>query len=445
MKTFLIVKLDTPCTLDKSVMHVPAAEPLNFALSLCEASADETVRVVMLGLEQTVMEVGDHTIEVIPYYGQPSKLKEYLEEDTQIIIWQGRNVVDINTDRPASQLDSIPMLTKPRFSAYFEKLNFLKLWQVSMYNLLCSSYVKDLEMFCIITDVRLPLVDLYKVDKTVVNGPLPKGIKLVTQCHKHDDYMAYHNQHGNGIPWLETDIREYLYMFKSSCYMPLHSLPIWSHVDARKRNQDRAFGKYSRTTHSICQIQSLKYLDEYRIEQLQELVRRCDGDVVLMGRLGHDEKAIIRQKFPQWADKMLEIAEGASDEPLAFHFAAEQLLRFKSSLVITDGRYSRFGLMPNRLIEAIATHTIPVVHPMVYKNTDALSTEIITQLETVVKTVGQISDGTYDSLVTMLRRQLYCSYHETFGIKVSEQNIKELSITEVALVTGTSTKTDIGR
>jgi hypothetical protein len=416
MKTFLLAKLDTPCTLNKSVMHVPSAEPLNFALSLCDSTTDETIHVVMLGLEHSKLEVGEHTIEVVPYYGQTNRIKDIVDSDTQVIIWQGRHIVDVNLDRPSSQLNSIPVITKPRVAAYFEKLNMLTLWQINLYNLLSSTLLKDCKMHCIITDVRLPLIDVHKVDKVAVPQPLPKGIILLTQTYKADDYMLYHNAHGHGIPWLESTISDYVYQFKHAKYIPLHSLPIWSHVDARKKNELRTFGRYDRDQFAVCQIQSMKYLDEYRIEQLQELVRRCDGKVSIMGRMGHDEKAVIRQKFPVHAELLLSLVAGSSDEPIAFHEAAEQLTRFERSLVITDGRYSRFGLMPNRMVEALATHTMPMVHEMVYRNTDSLVTSIIEEIDQCIYENGSVSVSIYDRLINLLKRQLLLSYGKIFDI-----------------------------
>ena len=97
MKKFVIIKLDAPATLTSKAWRVPTAEPINFAKALIDAS-EETVDVCLIGQTQKSIEVGDFgTIRTVAYFGDPKSVKDEFDEDTKVILWQGRPCYGANS------------------------------------------------------------------------------------------------------------------------------------------------------------------------------------------------------------------------------------------------------------------------------------------------------------------------------------------------------------
>jgi hypothetical protein len=377
MKKFAIVKLDCPCTLVKSAMRVPEAEPLNFAKALIDSLPDETVDVVMLGHAQDQIEYNDNgTIRTVPYFGNPKSIKDEFDDDTKIIIWQGRHIFNVEMPSTPSQIGAQPHLVNPWSAGDYERLCMVKIWQVQMYNLLSSAVIPDeCKMFFLVTDLRLPLIELNKVDPVAVPKPLPKGIILLTQAHQADAYNKWQAKYGNGLNYPEMDITDYMYNFDNVMYLPLHALPIWSHTQYRKHIADKH-------KCSIFQVQSMKYIDDYRKKKLGQALKFVDGKCTLHGRFLSAERGIVVAAYPDFADSLLEHCIDNSDKPNECFFDSTQILAdHQASLIITDQRYARFGLCPNRFVEAIATGTIPLHVKGVFEHCDDTLKSIVKDLD----------------------------------------------------------------
>lgn len=376
MKKFIIVKLDCPCTLVKSAMRVPEAEPLNFAKALIDALPNETIDVVMLGHAQDQIEYDDNgTIRTVPYFGNPKTLKDEFTDDCKVIIWQGRHIFNVEMPSTPSQLGSQPHLVNPWCAGDYERLCMLKIWQIQMYNLLSSAVVpEDAKLFFLVTDLRLPLIELNKVDPIAVPKPLPKGIVLLTQAYHADAYNKWQAKYGTGLTYPEMNITDYMYEFKETMYLPLHALPLWSHRQFAKRIEDK-------TKPAIFQVQSLKYIDDYRKKKLGEALKFVDGNCTLHGRFLSAERGIVVAAYPDYADKLLEnCIDNSNKASESFFDSARILAEHRASLIITDQRYARFGLCPNRFVEAIAVNTIPLHVKGVFDNCDDTLKSIVDEL-----------------------------------------------------------------
>lgn len=357
MKRFLIVKLDTPCTLKNSAMRVPQAEPVNFAKALIQANPDETIDVCMLGTYQDTMEHGHFgTIRIVPYFGDPRQLKDEIDETTRIIIWQGRHVFNVSQPTDPMTVSAKPVLMEPFNAGDYERIQLYKVWQVMMYNLLSSNVIpEEAQKYCIVTDVRCPMVELNKIDPIAVPKPLPKNIVLVTQAYHADEYLKWYLKYCNAMPYPEVNIADYTYQFKKAIYLPLHSLPIMSHAKHRKLLADK-------TGTSIFQVQSLRYIDDYRKRSLRNALKFVDGNCTLHGRFRSEERGVVVAEFPLYVDKLLAQLIDNSDNPAeSFHDSAKILSNYQASLIVTDQRYARFGLCPNRFVESIAVGTVPLL------------------------------------------------------------------------------------
>lgn len=356
MKKFVILKLDTPCTLVESAMRVPTAEPVNFAKALIDANPDETVDVCLLGHEAKQIEVGmTGTIRTVPYFGEPRSIKDEFDDDVKVIIWQGRHVFGVSMPSTPTELGSHPALVSPYCAGDYERLCLVKIWQVQMYNLLSSSVMPtNCQKFFLVTDLRLPLVELNKVDSVAVPKPLPKGIILLTQAFHHEEYNKWQAKFGNGMNYPETDLTDYTYRFDKSMYLPLHVLPYWSHKQFVKNYA-------SKTGLSIFQTQSIKYMDDYRKSKLGKALKFVDGKCTLHGRFRAAERGVITANYPDYSDAIFERLIDNSDKYSECFFDSAQILStYQSSLIVTDERYARFGLVPNRFVEALSVHTIPL-------------------------------------------------------------------------------------
>lgn len=356
MQKIVILKLDTPCTLVESAMRVPTAEPVNFAKALVEAHPDETVDVCLLGHAAKQIEVGDNgTIRTIPYFGDPRSIRDEFDDDTKVILWQGRHLLTVQMPTTPTQLGAQPTLMNPWCAGDYERLCMVKIWQVQMYNLMSSNVISDkCKKYFIVTDLRLPLIELNKIDSVSVPKPLPKDIILLTQAYHHEEYNKWQAKYGNCMTYPEMNLADYTYEFKRSEYLPLHVLPLWSHEQfAMEQNMKRRV--------SIFQVQSMKYIDDYRKKKLGEALKFVDGNCTLHGRFRSDERGIVVAAYPKYADKLLANCIDNSDNPSECFFDSARILAdHQASLIITDERYARFGLCPNRFIEALAVGTIPL-------------------------------------------------------------------------------------
>lgn len=400
MKKLIIVKMDTPCTLKESAQRVPQAEPVNFAKAIIAANPNETVDVVMLGLTVDQMEYGNNgTIRIVPYYGNPTTMKSEIDEDTKIIFWQGRH--SISCQMPTSPYESGAnfALLEPYNAPDYERLNLIKMWTVMMYNFMSSAVVlNECQKFFILTDARIPLLELNKIDPIAVPKPLPKNIILVTQTYHADSYMQWQNKYGNAYWYPEADIADYMYQFKKAVYLPLHSLPLISHSKFNKPLSQK-------TGVSIFQVQSLKYIDEYRRKKLGTALKYVDGNCTLHGKFGAPEKGIVVSYYSEFADKLLARCIDNSNTTECFHDSAKILSNYQASLIITDARYARFGLCPNRFVEAVAVGTIPLITPDVMVNCDPVLKDCIKILDIcpektkIQKTTFEIQGDKYKVVV----------------------------------------------
>jgi hypothetical protein len=113
----------------------------------------------------------------------------------------------------------------------------------------------------------------------------------------------------------------------------------------------------------------MKYIDSYRKKKLGEALAYVDGNCTLHGRFRSDERGIVVASYPKYAETLLANCIDNSDTPSeCFTDSAKVLADHQASLIITDERYARFGLCPNRLVEAIAVNTVPLVVPGVLDN-----------------------------------------------------------------------------
>lgn len=431
MKKYVILKLDTPLTLVPSAMRVPQAEPVNFAKALIDAAesgaegkegleaelAMETVDVCMLGHAAKSKAYGRcGTIRTVPYFGDPKSVKDEFADAT-IIIWQGRHIFNVSMPSTPMQLGAQPTLVNPYSAGDYERLCMVKIWQVQMYNLLASAVIPDVcEKYFIVTDLRLPLIELNKIDPVSVPRPLPKGITLLTQAYQHEAYNAWQSKYGNGLSYPEIDLTDYTYKFAKSAYLPLHALPIWSHCAHAKPISDKL-------DKSIFQVQSIKYVDDYRKKKLGDALKLVNGNCVLHGRFGAAERGIIVSTYPEYSEELLENCIDNSNAPSeSFFDSAETLSKYKYSLIITDQRYARFGLCPNRFAEALAVGTIPIPVKGVFDYCDDTLRDIVNELDTYAPidryagdAVCKVLDIKYAAATEQLRRQLIdCLHHFIF-------------------------------
>lgn len=360
MKHYLILKLDTPCTTIESAMRVPQAEPINFAKAIIDAGATvgEQVTVSLLGISTQSMSYGQSgTIRILPYFGQPNSIKSYLgqaDEKTEVIIWQGMHIISAPMLEGPNDLEAKLQLTDPYAADCYARLSMCKMWQVMMYNLASSSVLEGLPMYFLTTDARLPLLDLNKVNPAIVKEPLPKGIKMLTQAHQATQFMRWHNKYGNAQNYNECCLPDYVYQFEEVAYLPMHALPIWSHSKHRKD-----FAK-KQNKRAIFQVQSLKYMDEFRKSSLQKTIDLVQGRCTLHGRFLAAERAIALTMLSNYTDNLQGYIIDNSASAESFHDAAKKLADYQASLIITDQRYMRYGLCPNRFVEALAVGTLPV-------------------------------------------------------------------------------------
>lgn len=374
-KSILILKLDTPCTLTYSAMRVPQAEPVNFAkacIDACEAVGD-VCSVCMLGhaaQEEAYGSMG--TIKVLPYFGEPDSIKNHVNEDTEVILWQGMHAMSVPQPTSPAERGGKPQLMDPYAADCFQRLSLVKVWQIMMYNLASSKVLSVCKnMYFLLTDARLPLIELNKVAKWAVPNPLPKHIKLLTQACCANEFMDWHNKWGNGQWYYECNIADYVYQFEQAAYLPLHALPIWSHSKYHKNIADKTVDR------AIFQAQSIKYMDDYRLSCLKKAIKQVKGKCTLHGRFLAEERAIAQYALGNCGNDLVEHLIDNSQSAESFFDSAQTLAEHLASLIITDARYQRFGLCPNRLVEALAVGTAPVCDKSVVQNCDTLLRDIV--------------------------------------------------------------------
>jgi hypothetical protein len=345
MKRIVLLKLDTPLTLIESAQRVPQAEPINFAKALIESVTDMDFEICLFGVSAQQLTIKNSVIKVIPYFGDINHaLKNIIDEDTSVIIWQGRQIVQVNTSTNPNETESSVTLLDSWHSEYYEKLSMLKSWQVQMYNLI-AKLPEESKKFFILTDCRIPLIELHKIDSVAVPKPLPKDIMLVTQAHLHNAYRKWANKWGNGKAWDEENQGDYVYQFKESTYIPLHCLPLISHTKYTKPLAEKI-------NKPVFQMQSIRHMDDYRKKKLKSAIEHFNGDVVLDGQFNHKDKATVYYEFPEHADLL---SKNAIDLQSSFYAGAKNLSNYTKSIVVTDARYARFGLCPNRFVRSSAS------------------------------------------------------------------------------------------
>jgi hypothetical protein len=399
-------------------MRVPTAEPMNFAKALIDANPNESVDVCMLGLENKTLEYGDFgTIRTVAYYGEPKTMKDEFDDDTRLIIWQGRHQANTHVPTDPNVHHAKLELVCPYQAGDYERLSLVKTWQIQMYNLISSSVIpKDCKKYFLVTDLRLPLLDLHKVDPVAVPNPLPKDIVLITQAKFHKEYAAWQEKWCNGMLFEEVDISDYMYHFKSSMYLPLHILPLMSHSQFRKSFEQK-------TRPAIFQVQSIRYVDDYRKKRLHEAVKFVKGHCTLHGRFRSEERGIVVATFPEYADVLLENLIDNSNNPAECFFDSAQILAdHQASLVITDQRYARFGLCPNRFVEALAVNTVPLVVKGVMQYCDDT-------LQTVMQLLDIDPERTIVKQTTNINKPYELEFYDKDGVKLDnvllESNMKQ--------------------
>ena len=392
MLKIVYLKLDTPCTLTESAMRVPTAEPINFAKAFIEANKTESVDICMLGLENKQIEYGDFgTIRTVAYFGDPRSIKDEFDENAIVILHQGRHIIGTSIPTMPNTIGSKMALTCPYQAGDYERLSLVKTWQVQMYNLISSAVVpENCKKYFLVTDLRLPLLDLHKVDPVAVPKPLPKDIILLTQAKYHKEYSAWQEKWCNGMLFSEINISDYMYHFKKSMYLPMHILPLMSHSQFCKPIEQK-------TMPAIFQVQSIRYVDDYRKKMLSKAIKFVKGHCTLHGRFRSEERGIVVATFPEYADMLLEHVIDNSNNPAECFFDSAKILAdHQASLIITDQRYARFGLCPNRFVEALAVNTVPLVVDGVMDYCDDTLHEVMNYLDirpdlTVVKQTGDIN------------------------------------------------------
>lgn len=363
-------------------MRVPQAEPINFAkacIDACEAVGD-VCTVMLLGhaaQEEAYGSMG--TVKILPYFGNPDTIKSYVNEDTNIIIWQGMHAIAVPQPISPAEQGSKPQLVDPYAADCFQRLSLTKVWQVMMYNLVSSKLLEQCKnMYFILTDARLPLLELNKIAKWSVPNPLPKHIKLITQANCYNEFMHWHNKWGNAQWYNECHIADYVYQFEDAAYLPMHVLPLWSHSKYHKNIASKTVPR------AIFQVQSVKYLDDYRRSCLKKAIKKVHGQCSLHGRFCAEERAIAQYALGDYGDELSEYLIDNSQTAECFTDSAKTLSTYLASLIITDARYQRFGLCPNRLVEALATGTAPICDSSVVKNCDDMLQSIVGSLDAYI-------------------------------------------------------------
>jgi hypothetical protein len=213
-------------------------------------------------------------------------------------------------------------------------------------------------------------MELNAIDPVSVPKPLPKNIVLLSQAYHAKAYNAWQQKYCNGLNYPETDITEYTYKFAKALYLPLHALPIMSHASFAKPFAEK-------NNMSIFQVQSLKYVDEYRKKKLHNALKIVNGICTLHGRFNSSERGIVIANYPEFSDYLLKhCIDNSNKLSESFLDSAKVLADHKLSLIITDERYARFGLCPNRFVEALSVGTLPVLVPGVLDNCDATLQQI---------------------------------------------------------------------
>lgn len=342
MQNYLIIKLDTPLTLNKQSCSVPQAEPLNMAMALLAANPGSNV--YMMGLTRDT-EITDHgRIMIIPVY-----MVDRLPEDLTVLIWQGRHCIQI-VNNEIKILEAI--------HSDYERVACRVDWQIQMHILITTcEKIRNTKKYFVLTDSRLPLLDLGKCDFGL--QPLPEDIELLSQAYKVDDMLEFFDTGYRTLYAPDFDITPYLYRFKKSQYLPLHLLPLLSHISSN-------IG-YS-SNRAIFQTQALQYCDEYRMKSLIDLINKVKINPTFISCKNNPAELhayeVIKSKLNNF------VIPNHIHADYGYFDAAKVLSNYKYSLIVTERNYQKFGLCPNRFIEAIAANVQPIVADGVLDNCD---------------------------------------------------------------------------
>lgn len=345
-KNYFIVKLDTPLTLDANACQIAQIEPLNYAKMLLQEDPNCIVHMLST-ISSSTMSGRLQTISI----WDAAEL-HYVMKQSEIIIWQGRQCVDC--------IYGAYVIRNPKQAASFEAMQFLVMWQIMAFRLLTTDVAKKRQSIFICTDIRIPFIDLHKVCKTSCPNELSPDIKLVTQAKNAEVVRRYHNADGFSVPAYDSQLPRYVYQFKEAEYQPLQRLPQISHeqFSSEKKHGD-----------AIIQLQTFKYLDEHRRQQIVKAVDWCKEQglmLTLMGRFNDEGVALLKQYIDINDVKLIR----TSEQPYSFLEAAKLLACYKYSIIIAEESYEQFGLCPNRVYEALAVGTTPIFEFVDLSNCD---------------------------------------------------------------------------
>lgn len=379
MRKFIIAKLDTPLTLTTECCMVPQAEPLNFARALLAAYQD-SAEIILVG---NVIQSEKPNLKVLPLHCM--NLDGIIDEETTLIIWQGRSPFQINVGAHSPQIAILESGT----ATDYERVSNRVTWYMSMHRLICNEFSKCKQKYFVLTDTRLPLLDIGIFDERF--DRLPKGIKMLAQTHRVDDFVERLKHEYVPVMGRGLNMSKYCYQFDEYEYMPLHLLPIMSHY--RKL--------YRKIDYALFQTQSLQYYDEHRLGELVKIInskvanQAKVGVVISSVKKGYQEQAVF-----DWIESECGLVNVMfrSVEP-GYYRAIDELLEFKYSIIVSEKSYEEFGLCPNRLIEALATRTKPLISDSVLTNCDDTLKDI-----DFMKIVDD--ESKYDSLIMKLYNSL---------------------------------------
>jgi hypothetical protein len=119
-------------------------------------------------------------------------------------------------------------------------------------------------------------------------------------------------------------------------------------------------------------------MDEYRKKKLGTAIEYFDGNIVLDGQFSSKDRATIQYEYPKYSDILCANAIDLQD---SFYAGAKNLSKYRASIIVTDARYARFGLCPNRFIEALAVGSIPFMTKGVLDNCEQSLIDIYEKLK----------------------------------------------------------------
>jgi hypothetical protein len=163
-------------------------------------------------------------------------------------------------------------------------------------------------------------------------------------------------------------------------------------------------------------------MDDYRKAGLKKAIEKMHGKCTLHGRFLAEERAIAKFALGKYGTMLEDYLIDNSDTAECFYDSAQTLSLHKASLTITDARYQRFGLCPNRYIEAIAVGTLPICQDTVLANCDS-------QLQVSLSEINKLFDVNYTGDI-QLKADVTAEHYENvmldFRTRFAKQLILEL-------------------